>query len=193
MDNDLVVTDSIIIVGLDYYMGPKGKYRPRVYDYLLARYDPEDIVPSAMLMYGISERFNKTNIQDKTVLADMIAYGKAFYFAKHMLPCVPDSVFMGYTAEEMKGINSNQDLIWYRFVEDEVLFTTNRMVWQRYLGDRPKTVEVGEKCPGRIGQWVGWKIVDKYVETHSVPLPELMAASDAQKIFKDSKYKPSKR
>lgn len=191
IENDLFVSDTLVIIGLDYYLGPEGKYRPQLYDYLLKRYEPEDIVPSALLLYGISDRFNKTTMEDKTILADMVAYGKAFYFAKHMLPCVPDSTFIGYTAEEIEGAENHQDLIWYRFIENEVLYSTSHLVRQRFLGDRPKTIEVGEKCPGRIGQWVGWQIVNKYMETHpDVTLPELMESNNAQQLFKESKYKP---
>ncbi|HEX6224295.1 MAG TPA: gliding motility lipoprotein GldB [Chryseolinea sp.] len=191
LDNDLLVTDSLIIVSLDYFLGRDAKYRPKFYDYLLRKYDPNDIVPSCMLIYGIGSRFNKSQQNDQTVLADMITYGKAFYFAKHMLPCEPDSVFIWYTPEEISGSRQNEHLIWARFIESQVLFSTNKKVKQDYLGERPVTIQVGEKCPGRIGQWVGWRIVNKYAESHpEVTLPRLMALEDAQKIFKESRYKP---
>jgi hypothetical protein len=190
-DNDLLVTDSLIIVSLDYFLGAGAKYRPKMYDYLLRKYDPNDIVPSCMLIYGIGNRFNKMQQNDQTVLADMITYGKAFYFAKHMLPCEPDSVLIWYTPEEISGSRKNENLIWARFIESQVLFSTNNKVKQDYLGERPVTIQVGEKCPGRIGQWVGWKIVNKFSESHpDITLPELMALDDAQKIFKESSYKP---
>src|SRR5690606_13046901 len=79
IETDLLVTDTLIIVGLDYYLGKEGAYRPQLYQYLLTRYEPEDIVPSCLLLYGISDRFNKTTLEDRTVLADMVAYGKSFY------------------------------------------------------------------------------------------------------------------
>jgi gliding motility-associated lipoprotein GldB len=192
IDNDLLVTDSLIIVSLDYFLGRGAKYRPKMYEYLLRKYDPDDIVPSCMLIYGISDRYNKIQQSDQTVLADMITYGKAFYFAKHMLPCEPDSVLIWYTPEEMNGSRKNEDLIWARFIESQVLFSTSKKVKQDYLGERPVTIQVGEKCPGRIGQWVGWRIVNKFHETHpDIKLPELMALEDAQKIFKESRYKPN--
>ena len=192
IDNDLLVTDSLIIVSLDYFLGPDAKYRPKMYDYLLRKYDPNDIVPSCMLIYGISARFNKIQQSDQTVLADMITYGKAFYFAKHMLPCEPDSVFIWYTPEEIRGSRSNEDLIWARFIESQVLFSTSKKIKQDYLGERPITTQVGEKCPGRIGQWIGWRIVNKFSESHpDIPLPELMELEDAQRIFKESRYKPN--
>lgn len=194
LDTDLLVSDSLIIVGLDFYLGKEGRFRPKMYDYLLRRYDPDDIVPSVMLIYGIDDDLNKSAAADKTVLADMIAYGKSYYFAKRMLPCVPDSVLISYSAEDMKGARQNQDLIWARFIESQVLYSTSHVMKKDYLGDRPYTIQVGEKCPGRIGQWIGWQIVEKYMETHpNTTLAELMKLEDAQQIFKESRYKPKRR
>jgi hypothetical protein len=193
LETDMLVSVTLIIVSLDFYLGKDGKYRPKTYEYLLRRYDPDDIVPSTMLVLGIDPRLNKTNPQDKTVLADMVSYGKAFYFAKHMLPCVPDSVFLWYTKEEIEGSRQNEDLIWARFIQDEVLFSTSALDKRNYLGERPVTTQVGEKCPGRIGQWLGWRIVKQYMQANEgKTLPQLMEMSDAQALFKASRYKPKR-
>lgn len=194
LDNDLFISDTLIVVGLDFYLGPGATYRPNMYEYILRQYIPENIVPSIMLLYGIDSRINATNMNDKTVLADMIAYGKSFYFAKQMLPCKPDSVFMSYTKDEMEGSRKNQDMIWFRLVEDKVLYSTARQDKQHYLGERPKTVEVGPECPGRIAQWVGWQIVNSYSRNNeTVSLQQLMKMEDADKLFKQSKYKANKK
>ena len=194
LDTDLFVSDTLILVSLDFFLGPDAKYRPKTYDYLMRRYDPEDIIPSCLLIYGISNRFNKTDLRDRTMLADMVAYGKSFYFAKHMMPCTPDSVLIWYTGDEMRGARANEDLIWARFIQDKVLFSTSTLDKKNYLGDRPATTQVGEKCPGRIGQWVGWEIVKKYMENHpEKSLPELMNMDDAQALFNNSNYKPQNR
>ncbi len=194
LDTDLLVTDSLILVSLDFFLGPGARYRPKTYEYLMRRYDPHDIVPSCVLIYGISPRYNKTDLRDRTVLADMVAYGKSFYFAKHMLPCTPDSILIWYTREEIQGADANQDLIWARLIEDKVLFSTSVIDKKNYLGDRPATLQVGEKCPGRIGQWVGWQIVKEYMKRRpEVSLPELMNTPDAQFIFRQSNYKPQMR
>jgi hypothetical protein len=194
LDTDLFVSDSLIIVSLDFYLGPQARFRPKLYDYLLRQYVKENIVPSSMLIYGISNRFNQTDANDKTVLADMVAYGKAYYFAKHMTPCVPDSVFIWYTPEEIEGSRKNQDLVWARFIQDQVLYSTSHVTKQKYLGDRPKTLEVGEKCPGRIGLWVGWQIVNSYSESHAdMTLPQIMKFRNPQELFRESRYKPQKK
>lgn len=193
-DTDMYVSDSLIIVGLDYFLGTGAKYRPNMYEYMLRQYNPENIVPSTMLIYGIDPRINRIDEGNKTALADMVAYGKAFYFAKHMVPCTPDSVLIWYTPDEIKGAWKNQDLIWARIIEDKLLYSTSHMLKQRYLGDRPKTVEVGTECPGRIGQWVGWQIIKSYMKEHpDRKLPDLMQSGNPDKLFEESKYKPQRK
>ena len=194
METDLIVSDTLVVIGLDYYLGPGARYRPNMYEYMLRRYRKDFIVPSVMLIYGIDGSFNKTELADKTVLADMVAYGKAFYFAKRMLPCVPDSVFIGFTTEEINSARENEDLIYVRLIETEVMYSTSHQVKQRYLAERPKTLEIGTKCPGRIGQWIGWQIVEAYAKRNSgKTVPQIMATLQAGTIFKDSKYRPEKK
>jgi hypothetical protein len=162
-----------------------------MYEYMLRRYEKDFILPSLMLLYGIDSRFNETDLSDRTVLADMIAYGKAYYFAKRMLPCRADSVLIGYTSEEIAGARANQDMIWKKLVEDEAFYSTSQQLKQRYIAERPHTFELGEKAPGRIGTWVGWQIVNKYAAQNSdLTLPQIMKVKDAKKIFTESKYKP---
>lgn len=188
--NDIFMSDSLIIIGLDYYLGPNGKYRPmNVPGYLLKRYQKEYLVPQIMLMY--SNYFNKTDYEDQTALADMVYYGKAYHMAKNLMPCAPDSILTGYTAFETNDIDEHEPVIWASFLENEVLYERNPFIKDKFLSERPQTLEVGSNCPGRIGRWIGWNIVRKYASEHeNVSLPDLMQMDDAQKIFSESKYKP---
>ena len=195
LDYDLFVSDSLIVIGLDYYLGESAKYRPiNMYQYILKRYAPEYIVPSIMLLYGISPEYNHTSLKDKSILADMVSYGKSFYFAKQMTPCTPDSVIIWYTNNEIVGSRNNIDVIWTHFVENELLYETNHMVKKKYIDDRPKTYEIGDEAPGRIGTWLGWQIIKKYMdENPSTTLPQLMQTESSQQLFKASKFKPDKK
>jgi hypothetical protein len=191
LESDIFLNDSLVIVCLDHFLGERSKFKPYMHEYMQRRYNKSFIVPSVMLLYGIDGMFNAINPNDKTALAEMIAYGKAYYFAKQMQPCVPDSVFIGYTAEEIAGSRKNESLIWSRLIEDQVLFSTSHQIKQKFIAERPKTLEVGEKCPGRIGQWIGWQIVKKYMATHAdVTLLQLMKMQDAATLFRESGYKP---
>ncbi len=191
-DYDLFVSDSLIVIGLDYYMGPEAKYRPMgTYNYILKRYDQQYIVPSIMLLYGISSQFNHHDPDDETILSDMMSYGKSFYFAKSMLPCTPDSTLIWYSDREMAAVDANDDLVWSHFIENNLLFETSHLIKRKYLDERPKTYEIGTECPPRIATWLGWEIVKKYMDDHpEVSLPELMKITEARRIFEESKYRP---
>lgn len=192
-ESDLFLSDTLIIVGLDYFLGSRAKYRPYMHEYMLKRYTKEFVVPSTMLLYGIDSRINKIDPTDKSVLADMIAYGKAYYFAKRMVPCVPDSVLIGYSSAEISSANVNKDMIWKHLVEKEVFYNTMKSVKQKYIEERPKTIEIGDQCPGRIGVWIGWQIIDEYARRNSTGnnLSTLMQLDNAQQIFVASKFRPN--
>lgn len=190
METDIVASDTLVIAGLDFFLGPQAKYRPNMYDYMLKRYEKNFVVPSVILLIAMDRHFNAVN-SDQTILSDMIAYGKAYYFASQMMPCVADSVWMGYSSEEMKGVLANEKYIWKKLVENEVFYKDNFRIKQKYIAERPKTPEISADCPGRIGTWVGWQIVKAYARQHTeLSLPEIMKISDSNLIFKESKYKP---
>jgi len=191
LETDIIITDSLVIVGLDFFLGEGASYKPNMYDYILRRYNKYFIVPSVMLLYGISEDFNKTDLKDNSVLSDMVAYGKAYAFTKKVLPCSPDSILIGYSQKEIDGAFYNEATIWKKMVEDQILFSTNHIIKQKYISERPKTIEISAQCPGRIAMWVGWQIANHYLKETGKNLTDLMQEADAKKIFKDSKYRPA--
>lgn len=185
---DLLVNDSLIVVGLDYFMGSKAKYRPQLYDYQLKRYAPEYIVPQSVML--LSEKYNLNDPQDKTLLAEMVFYGKALFFAENMMPLKSDSLFLGYSEAKLNEVEFAQDLIWAHFIEEKVLFKTDDSSKQKYIIERPSTPEIGPKCPGMIGRWIGRKIVYKYWEKDDkTTIQDVMKQANAQQLFEQSAYK----
>ena len=191
MGPDLVVTDSLIVIGLDYFAGPKVMYRPQGPEYpqyILRRYDKDYIVPA--IVFAISDKYNATNRTDQTMLADMIYYGKGYVFTKTMLPTVADSLIIGYSDKQLTQTFNAQDVVWAHFIDNQLLYQTNPAIKQRYLNERPFTAEIGQAAPGAIGRWLGWRIVGNYQDEHSgVSIAELMRNPDARQIFEQSGYK----
>jgi gliding motility-associated lipoprotein GldB len=190
--NDLTISDSTVFIGLDYFMGKASRYRSPDPQYIFSHYRKELITPAIVLM--LSARYNQLDENDQTLLSQMIAYGKAYEFTSRMLPHVPDSLIIRYTAKEIADSYDNQDIIWAHFIKNNLFFETSLIASKRYIEQRPHTFEIGDECPGRIGTWLGWQIVRSYMKTHpEVTLPQLMAERNAQKIFEESGYKPQRR
>jgi hypothetical protein len=188
MGSDLYVSDSLIIIGLDYFGGPQATYRPNVYDYQLGRYQKDYIVPS--ILFFMSDKYNRMPPQENTLLADMIGYGKAFEFVKHCAPETPDSLILGFSERDLSRTYNSQTQLWAFVVENRLLYETADLAKQKYIGERPFTPEIGPEVPGGIGRWLGWRIVSRYMAEHpDITLPELMSNPNAQQIFEQSGYK----
>ena len=186
---NMVVTDSLIILGLDFFMGKKGMYMPpNVSDYQIRKLEPKGLVGQVVLQY--SAFFNQQNSEDHTLLSDMIWYGKSYTFTKKILPEVADSLLFGYTKQELAESNAFQGEVWEHFIDNSLLFKKDEVTKTKYLGERPKTPEIGPACPGSIGRWLGWVIVNHYLaQNPKVSLPKLMANQEANKLFLASGYR----
>lgn len=192
LSQDLLISDSLMVFGIDFFIGKDATYKPNVYEYIQKRYERYNMVPAALLL--LSNKFNETNVKERNLLSEMINTGKAYYFVETILPCAPDSVIIGYPEQKLADVHHNEGRIWAHFIEKSLLFDRNPFILNKYIGERPSTPEIDSSAPGRIGTWVGWQIVRKYMERNpKVSLPELMAETDYQKIFNESKYKPEKR
>lgn len=193
MGPDLVVSDSLIVIGLDYFVGPKATYRPRGPEYpqyILRRYQKQYIAPA--IVFAISDKYNTTDHADQTMLADMVYYGKGYVFTKTMMPETADSLIIGYTDQQLTETYNAQDLVWAHFIDNQLVYQTNPSVKMRYMNERPFTAEIGARCPGAIGRWVGWRIVGKYNDEKKGSIAELMQHANARQIFEQSKYKGQK-
>ena len=189
--NDLYITEELLVIGIDFFIGPDATYKPlNVPYYIQRRYSPTHL-PSIVAKYEAG-LLTPTGVEN-TLLSEMIDYGKINYMVSRMLPCTPDSVIMGFTPDEMIGVYENSEFIWRHFVEKELLYETGEFVKQKYLGERPNIYEISKSCPGRVGAWLGWQIVEAYMQRSAVTLEELLQERDHHKIFSASNYKPSNR
>ncbi len=185
---EIFVSDTLIIIGLDYFMGKKGKFLPDIYDYQLRKASPAAIVPQVILL--LSAKYNATNTTNKTLLSEMVWYGKSYVFGHSMMPSKADSLFIGYSDAQLTDSYNFQKEIWAHFIDHKLLYATEEPIKAKYIGERPSTPEISASCPGGIGRWLGWRIVGKYFdENEKLRIQDLMKETDAQKIFEASKYK----
>lgn len=187
--SDIYIDKDILVIGLDYFLPAAHRFQPPdLPQYIAVRYQRPYIVP--MVVTAISAAFNKTDLGQNNLLAEIIYYGKSYHFTKAILPCTPDEFIIGYSAEEIQACFDNEQLIWAHFVENDLLFETNPFVIRKYTGEAPATDEISPDAPGRLGRWLGWNIVDDYVFNQNIGLHQMMDETDAGKIFKLSGYKP---
>ena len=188
---DCNLSGDLLVVGLEYFLKDKSTYYDyNIPNYVLAHYKPQNILPKSIML--LQDRINAFDKMDRTLLSQMIYYGKALYFSTQILPCTDEKTILEYTEAEMQEIDAAKQIIYAHFISNKLFYTEGQEVTARYINLRPSVAEIGEKCPGRIGRWLGYQIVKKYMQEHpEVSLMQLMENADAKKIFAQAKYKPA--
>jgi hypothetical protein len=189
-NSSVIYYENIIGVGTDMYLGSDYPYYNQVvYDYQKQTMRKECIVGDIMSMYlsyhiAYNSKYNR-------LLEQMIFRGKQMFLLRQLLPDEPEWEIIGYSQEQWNWCELYERAIWNRIMEKKDLFKTESLVLSSYMNDGPFTAEVTQDSPGRLGQWVGWRIVDSYMRHNKhVTLLDLMNESDAQKILEQSFYNP---
>lgn len=125
------------------------------------------------------------------LLDQMLSNGKMLYIVDCLLPEVADSLKMGYTREQMEGCYANEQGVWARLLEQNLLYSTDARKLRKLVSPSPNAPVVFQEAPGEIGNWIGWQIVEAYMKRYpQTTMQELLNFRDAQKFLEQSKYKP---
>lgn len=186
--------DSVMVIALDLYLGSNySLYKqlgPNVPQYVYRRFSKEYILPDCMKELAFQYiDFN----QSSSVLEEMLIEGKRLMFAEIMLPNTSDTLIFGFSKEKIQWAIDNESEIWSYLINNELLFNKNKVVVRKLIGDAPFTSYFPKTSPGRIGSWIGWQICRSWIINNPKrPIKELFLEKDAQKVLKESKYKPKK-
>jgi hypothetical protein len=189
-NSSIMYCSNIIGVGIDMYLGSNYTYYNQVaYEYQKQQMHKENI-PIDVLKSHIAYQI-EYNSQKNRLLDHMIFRGKQLFLLAQLFPDNSSREIIGYTQDQWNWCKKYEQAIWTRIMEKRDLFKSEPNILSSYLNDGPFTAEITQDSPGRLGQWVGWQIVDSYMRNNTtVTIQELMQEKNAQKILELSYYKP---
>lgn len=190
--NKVIVTDTIVLVALDAYLGKDHYFYQGIPKYIAEHLNKEEVVVDIAAEYAKKYIFQP---ERKTLLDEMVYAGKALYFKDRVIPFKLENERISYTSQQLKWVEQNESSIWQYFVERELLFSTNSKLPNRFINPAPFSKfyleGIDGESPGRIGQYIGWQIVKAYMEQNDTSLNDMLMMT-AEDIFSKSKFKPRK-
>lgn len=189
----IATADSLLVIGLDNYLGSDFKLYPKIGlpAYKFEKFEKEYIVMDAMKAWLTTEFEEK---EGQNLLEKMIFNGKILFLLKVMLPNEDSWLKFSYNKNELEWCENNESEIWFHLVDMELFFTSENFKIRKYLGDAPFITGFPEGSPGKVGQWVGYKIVEAYMKEHpELSLKELMLEDSGNRFLQASNYKPKRR
>ncbi len=189
-----ILTNDAFAVGLQLYMGSnyslyQSEAGQELYPaYISRRFNPEYIPVNCIK--NIVDDMYPDKSAGRPLIEQMIEAGKRLYLLDRFLPETADTLKTGYTQNQLEGSLKNEEFIWSFFVQNDLLFVSDPALTKDYMNEAPNTAALGTASPGFIGQFVGWRIVQKWMDKNEkVTLAQLMQ-TNAKKIFTEAKYRP---
>ena len=187
----VIYADSLLLVSLDTYLGKDHRFYVDFPNYQKINFEKAQLLPDVVSDFSMRVIPPPT---DRTLLSQMIYFGKELYLKDLLLPKLSDDVKIAYTPEQIEWCKDNEGYVWRYFVDEKLLYDSDSKLPGRFINPAPFSkfgLEIDNESPGRIGMWVGWQIVRAYMQNNDVSLQQLLQA-DAKEIFDNSKYKPKK-
>ena len=190
-DAKAIYADSLVLLSLDTYLGKDHRFYEGFPKYQRQGFEPSQMMPDLVSSFSQGKIAPPT---DRSLLGQMIYFGKELYMKDMLLPEATDGAKIEYTEDQVKWCQENEAEIWRYFIDNKILFDTDTKLMQRFISVGPYSkfyLEIDTESPGRIGQWLGWQIVRSYMKNNEVTMQKMLAM-DAKEIFDNSKYKPKK-
>jgi hypothetical protein len=180
-----------LIIALDMYLGEDFKLYRKIG---MPLYQIQQMTREKIVADCIEEIIRSVFVSDPppgNLLAKMITEGKIMYLADKFIPLEDDENKIGFTKEQMKWCGQNEASMWAYFIENDLLFTTDPLLMNRFTNDGPFTAAFGKESPARAAVWVGWQITRSYMGRNKSSTPaDLIMKHNSMEILQASGYKP---
>ncbi len=167
--------DSVMLIALNHYLGtdyPGYAHWPM---YMRLDKTPGRL-PYDLAEAMVADRYPYRPGHDATVLS-RIVYEGVLALAKIRL--VPDGTAagaLGYTEKQFEWLADNEHDIWLRMIDLGLLYDTSSLTADRLVAPAPSTATISPDAPGRIGRYIGYRVICSYMKQHAdVTLKEMLA------------------
>lgn len=165
--SNVFCTENEVGISLERYLGAQTdviKELPDpifqwIKDKMDAQYLERDVLTAWIMTHFVPETKGNT--------AEQIVYwGKIIYLTEAAFPNMDKNIIMRYTPEDLEWANKNEYSFWQYLVKEKMLFSENDREQMNFLSDAPFTAGLPEKGPDRLGQFMGWKMVQSFMKAN---------------------------
>jgi hypothetical protein len=186
------LTEEKLLIGLDMFFGPDyaDYYGPPVdlHRYLLHSQNRDYIVAKSMMAI-IDDKLGED--PDGLQFIDFAIHeGKKHYLLGLLLPYEHDTIIIQQSREQLDWCIENEGQMWAFFVSEDLIYSTDIRQINRYVKPAPTSPGMPQESPGRTGVYIGWKIVQAYMERYPETNLQALMELPAQRILNEARFRP---
>ena len=193
----VIYADSVLSLALDLYLpGHAAQYREAGFpNYIAQRLDSVALlveVAQAVAVTQLPHRsVEETNLglaKSGTLLDEVVYQGKVFCVVDRLLPELSMREKLLYDQEQWQWCENNEAALWHHWMQNQLLYETDINRIKQFINDGPNNI-MFQNAPPRLAQYIGWKMVSRYLERCKKDDPELWSRP-TQEVLRISGYKP---
>ena len=189
-NQNVIAGENILSLSIDKYLGEDYPlYKEIFYDY--QRKSMSDSFAAFDLVTGFLLSEFPYVYNEEVFLNKILYWGKIKYILSKAFPEKDKFFIMNYSAEQWDWCAKNEKGIWKQIVGKKYLYSNDRLLIAKFTEPAPYTAALGEDSPPMVGVWIGWQIIDRYMEKHpTVSIMELLNNVNYVEILKEASFKP---
>jgi len=188
----VVTYDNNIAIGLENFLGTNSKFYQFLGDPEYLRFQKQKkFILSNVMEVWYNEHFQKY-LGGRDLLSQIIHKGKAMYFIDKMLVDISLEDKFRFTKSQMDWVIENEASIWEFLVHEDMLFSKKEIEFRSFVNYAPFAKGMPQESPGRVAYYIGYKMVNEYMDNNKIDIEQLMYLTDSRKFLQESKYKPTK-
>lgn len=168
----ILFVDSVMLIALNHYLGADFEGYSH-WPYFMRRTKTPENMP-----YDMAEALVATSYPFKGngTLLSRLLYEGALAHAKQSLAGGDAASALGYDESTWKSLLDNEAAMWHSIVADRLLYDTSQGTVDRLVAPSARVTVLGTEAPGRVGRFIGYRIVESYIKNNpDTTLPQLLA------------------
>jgi len=188
--------EGFIAIGLQFYLGKDFEiyndpdYISQIAPAYRSKRFSKEYITSDIMKLVIDDLYPDSSVR-MSFADQMIEKGKRVALLKRLMPYANDTILLGYAKDQLNWANKNERSIYNYLTQSGLFYERDPILVRPYFTDAPFTREFGEASPGNLGVYIGWKIVESYLQKQKGKSDwNVLMKTESKKILNESRYKP---
>lgn len=171
----IVTADSIMFIALNHFLG-KDFPGYSDWEHYLREFKTPEQLPFALAESLVLYKYPYVRTETSTALSRMMYEGVMTYVKLKIVPNATLSNTLGYSTEQLEWLDSHYQEMWETLIGKNMIYSTSEFDAKRLVDPAPTTSVISPEYPGRVGRYLGYRLIINYVENRSdTPLTYLLS------------------
>lgn len=184
---------NMLFIDISAFLGEGNPHYSGLEQYFQTSMNPENILPKVSETFA--EHLVPINQEKQKFLDKMVYQGKLMILQDAFLPATSDYLKINFSRKQYDWCAANEANIWNYFVENNLVFSADDTLAERFLAPGPFSkfyTEIDNQSAPQVGIFEGWQICRAFFEKKPDTKLTDFLRMDATQVFNESDYKPKK-